>query len=73
MANEQIKGSFYRQQLKKTDQNIYRIDRILRRRKNKTTGKQEVYVKWMSYSSKFNTWEPADTIKESGNELLTEE
>ena len=73
LADEQIKGSFYRQQLKKTNQNIYRIDRILRRRKNKTTGKEEVLVKWMSYSSNFNSWEPADTIKESGMELLTEE
>ena len=64
LAGEDIEGSFYREQLLKTEQTIYRVDRILRRRTGRD-GKAEVYVKWMGYPSKFNSWEPADQILKS--------
>ena len=53
---EKIKGSFYEQELQKTKQEIYRIEKVLRKRKR--NGVQEVYVKWKGYNSNFNSWIP---------------
>ena len=62
LMGEPIDGTFYKEQLLKTDQTIYRIDQVLRRRTNKTTGKKQVLVRWMGYPSKFDSWEDSDTI-----------
>ena len=64
LAGEHIEGTFYKEQLQKTDQSIYRVDRILRRRTK--NGRAEVYVSWKNYPAKFNSWESADTIMRSG-------
>ena len=62
LRDEPIEGGFYKEQLKKTDQTIYRVDRILRRRRGKN-GEAEVLVRWMGYPSpEFDSWEKADTI-----------
>ena len=63
MAGEHLNGNFYPEQLQPTDQNVYRIDRILRRRVQ--NGVPQVYVKWTGYPSKFNSWEPAQNINQS--------
>ena len=62
-AGEHLDGNFYPEQLQPTNQSIYRIDRILRRRVH--NGVPQVYVKWTGYKSKFNTWEPAENILHS--------
>ena len=49
---DEIDGSFYEQELQKTSQNVFRIERIVRR-DNKN---QRVLVKWMGYPSSFNSW-----------------
>ena len=49
---EEIGGSFYDQELQKTDQEIFRIDKVLRR-DNK---KKLALVRWSSYPEKFNSW-----------------
>ena len=66
LMGEPVEGKFYKEQLQKTDQTIYRVDRILRKRKGKS-GKAEVLVQWMGYPSKFNSWEEADTILRNDN------
>ena len=66
LSGEEIHGTFYKEQLQKTDQNIYRIDRILRRRR-KANGNVEVLVKWYNWPEKFNSWEPEEVIHTSGN------
>ena len=38
---EEIKGTFYREELQKTDQNIYRIEKIIRKRQDKALVKME--------------------------------
>ena len=53
---EKIKGSFYEQELQKTKQEIYRIEKVLRKRKR--NGVQEVFVKWKGYNNNFNSWIP---------------
>ena len=66
LVNEEIEGAFYKEQLQKTDQDIYRVDRILRKRR-KADGTQEVLVKWAGWPDKFNSWEPAADIMRSGS------
>ena len=65
LAGEEIAGSFYREQLQKTDQSVYRIDRIVRRRL--TT--KEVLVKWSGYPDKFNSWIPETDMFHSGRDI----
>ena len=66
LAGEELEGTFYKEQLQKTDQSIYRIELILRRRQ-KADGTREALVKWSRYPETFNSWEPADAIHRSGD------
>ena len=66
LAGNLIKGGFYEEQLQKTAQKVYRIEKVLRRRKD-SKGMQEVLVRWSGYSNKFDSWIPASDILHSGN------
>ena len=46
LNGEQIKGSFYWQELQKASQEVYRIDKVLRKRKRKDDGTKEALIKW---------------------------
>ena len=70
LADEEIKGHFYKEQLQKTEQSIYRIERVIRKRR-KRDGTQEALVKWVGYGDKFNSWMPAADILKSGTALQT--
>lgn len=62
--NELVSGEFYESELLKVSINKdtdYKIETVLGRRKRK--GKTEVLVKWLNYSSAFNSWIPSDYIK----------
>ena len=50
LMNEPIIGSFYEQQLQKTTQTRFRVEKVLRKRNGKSL------VKWKGYPDKFNTW-----------------
>lgn len=55
---EVIHGTFYEteiQRVDKHDKDVYRVERVLRRRR-KQDGKMEYFVKWTGYPSKFNSW-----------------
>ncbi len=65
LAGEEIDGAFYREQLQKTDQSIYRIDRIIRKRPR--TG--EVLVKWSGYPDQFDSWIPEIDVVHSGRDI----
>ena len=59
---EVIKGSFYNEELLKSSQELYRVERVIR--KKKIDGVEYVLVKWSGYSDKFNQWIPmSDTEK----------
>ena len=47
-----IKGTFYEQELQPSAHVIFRIERVLRKKKN------QVYVKWKGYSNAFYSWIP---------------
>ena len=48
--NEEIKGSFYQPELQKTTQEMFRIEKVIRRKCNKSV------VKWLGYPDSFNFW-----------------
>ena len=52
LMGEEIKGSFYEQELQKAKQHTFRIEKIIRR-DNK---KKIALVKWSGYPDKFNSW-----------------
>ena len=54
---EPVQGSFYGQELQPSVQEIFRIERVLRKKKN------QVYVKWKGYSDWFNSWIPLTDIE----------
>ena len=47
---EPVQGSVYEQELQLSVQEIFRIERVLWKKKN------QVYVKWKGYSNVFNSW-----------------
>ena len=47
---EEIQGSFYGQELQKTSQSTFRIEKVLQRQGDKSL------VKWMGYPKSFNSW-----------------
>ena len=48
--DEEIQGIFYERELQKTNQKVYRIEKIMRKRGNKSL------VKWLGYPESFNSW-----------------
>jgi len=56
--NEEIKGTFYEQELQKATQELFRIEKIIKKKGNKSL------VKWLGYPSNFNSWvNNSDLIK----------
>ena len=47
---EEIQGSFHEQELQKTSQDTFRIEKVLKRQGDKSL------VKWMGYPMSFNSW-----------------
>jgi len=48
LNGEEIKGSFYEEELQKTTQTMFRIEKVIRRKGDKSL------VKWVGYSDEFN-------------------
>ena len=58
LNGEDIVGSFYEKELQKTDQQRFRIEKVIKRKGNK------FYVKWKGYNNSFNSWtDKKDLIK----------
>ena len=47
---EEIVGTFYEKELKKTNQKEFRVENVIKRKSDKS------YVKWKGYDSSFNSW-----------------
>ena len=47
---EEIKGTFYEPELQKTSQDLYRIEKVIKK------GKAKSLVKWKGYPDAFNSW-----------------
>ena len=50
LNGEEIVGSFYEKELQKTNQKEFRIEKVIRRKRNK------LYLKWKGYNNSFNSW-----------------
>ena len=50
MNGEKIDGTFYEKELQKTDQQEFRIEKLIKRNGDK------LYVKWKGYDNSFNSW-----------------
>ena len=57
LNGEEIEGTFYREELQKTDQTIYRIEKVIRKTKDKAL------VKWKGYPDQFNRWVSFKNLK----------
>jgi len=54
--NEEIQGTFYGQKLQKNTQEMFRIEKVLKRKGNKSL------VKWLGYPDSFNSWVNNDDL-----------
>ncbi|XP_046358375.2 uncharacterized protein LOC124136497 [Haliotis rufescens] len=62
---EVLQGTFYPEEIQpilKTD-DVYAVDRVLKRRPGPKQGQEEVLVKWTGYPASFNSWIPADHLQ----------
>ena len=50
LNGEEITGTFYEKELQKTNQEEFRIDKVIRRKGDK------LYVQWKGYNNSFNSW-----------------
>ena len=50
LNGEEIDGTFYEPELQKTSQQLFRIEKVIEKGKNKSL------VKWKGYSDDFNSW-----------------
>ena len=50
LNGEEIIGTFYENELQKTSQKEFRIEKVIKRKGDK------LYVKWKDYDSLFNSW-----------------
>ena len=50
MNGEEIQGTFYEQELQRSHQDIFRIEKVIKTKGNK------MYVKWKGYPDTFNSW-----------------
>ena len=56
LNGEEIIGTFYENELQKTDQKKFRIEKVLKKKGDK------LYVKWKSYDHSFNSWIDKKTL-----------
>ena len=47
---EEIQGTFYEREIQKTHQDIFRIEKVIQKQKNRSL------VKWLGYPDSFNSW-----------------
>ena len=58
LNGEEYIGTFYEKELQKTNQEEFRIEKVIRRKGDK------LYVKWKGYDNSFNSWiDKKDIIK----------
>ena len=63
LNNEEIQGSFYEPELLKVKQDVFCIEKVIRR----DYKKKQALVKWMGYSDDFNSWIPLSSLQDLSN------
>ncbi|XP_054155698.1 uncharacterized protein LOC128954155 [Oppia nitens] len=49
-----LEQRFYPQELQQITDNLYRIEKVIKKRKRR--GKTEYFVKWLNYPESYNSW-----------------
>lgn len=62
-GDEQIKGGFYSHELTPVSTDIFRVEKILKRRTRK--GVRELFVKWKGFDPKYNSWINENDIQQN--------
>jgi hypothetical protein len=63
LLSEKLTGTFYEaelQHIRVDPKKIYKLDKIIKKRKRK--GRKEVFVRWLHWPSKFDSWIPESDI-----------
>ena len=50
LNGEDVIGTFYEKELQKTNQKVFRTEKVLKKKGDK------LYVKWKGYDNSFNSW-----------------
>ena len=50
LNGEDVIGTFYEKELQKTNQKVFRIEKVLKKKGDK------LYVKWKGYNNSFDSW-----------------
>ena len=58
--DEVIEGSFYQEELQKSFQDVYRVEKVIK--KKKINGVEHALIKWSGYSEKHNQWIPVKDL-----------
>ena len=61
LRGEPVRGTFYQQELQKSKQKEFRIDKVVKQRIR--NGVKEAYVKWKGYNEDFNSWVPLTDLR----------
>ena len=61
LNGEKIKGSFYKQQLQKSKQTVFQIEKVIGKPRVRN-GVREVRVKWSGYGNEYNQWIPETDV-----------
>ena len=59
---KKYKAAFIKPELLKAKQDVFRIDKVIRR--SRDYKKKRALVKWKGYSDDFNTWIPIKDLKD---------
>ena len=60
MNGDVVSGGFYTEELQKSKQEVFRIEKVLR--KKKINGIEHGLVKWIGYNKNYNEWKPMSEI-----------
>ena len=60
LNGEEIIGMFYENELRKTNQEDFRIEKVIKKKGN------TLYVKWKGYDNSFNSWIDKKDIVQNG-------
>lgn len=61
LSGDTVDGSFYLEEVQKViDTGMYKVERILKRRKFR--GENQLFVRWLGYPPSFDSWIDADTV-----------
>ena len=60
--SEKLKGGFYSFELTLVDTEVFRIEKVLRRRRYR--GKNQIFVKWKGFNDNYNSWIDEDNVEQ---------